>query len=383
MKIVEVTPYLLRAPLERPFGWSQGWIRERVAVVVKVVTDEGIVGWGETGFPDAAALIRDRLAPQILGCDPLNREGIWWRLIGPMMNQNEYLGLGMCALSAIDIALWDIAGKVAGKPIAELLGGPLRTQVAVYATGLYYTEGDEPHRLAEEAASYVEAGFRAVKMKVGGRSLREDARRVALVRKAVGEDVYLMVDANQAYTPFAAARLARFLEEQQVLWFEEPVPAHDVAAYVHLRERTSVPLAGGENLHSRFAFREPLRLRAWDIAQPDVTVVGGITEMVKVAAMANAFDILVAPHAWGTPIMMAATLHVASVLPPCPRVRAPIAFLQEPVVEFDRTPNPLRAALCGQDFQQRDGYLQVPTGPGLGVEVDESALSHFAVVHDG
>ncbi len=379
MKIVDVTPYVLEAPLSRPFGVSQGWFNKRVAVVVKVVTDAGIVGWGETGFPDAAPIIRNRLAPLLIGENPLERERIWWRLFGPMFNQNEFFGLGMCALSAVDIALWDIAGKALGLPVAALLGGRLRERVPVYATGLYYTEGDFPHGLAEEAASYVEQGFRAVKMKIGQRSIEEDVRRVALVRETIGENVQLMVDANQAYTPFAAAQVAKRLEPYNVLWFEEPVPAHDVDAYVALRRRTSMALAGGENLHTRFAFREPLRRRAFDIAQPDVVAVGGITEMQKVVAMAAAFDVLVAPHAWGTPIMMAATLHVAATLPPCPRVAQPLLFLQEPLVEYDRSPNPLREALCGGEFPVRDGCVEIPTSPGLGIEVDEKALKHFHI----
>lgn len=378
MKITAIDTYHLESPLPRPFGWSQGWIDRRVAHLVKITTDAGIVGWGEGGGLD---LIHGRLAPLLLGADPRNRTGLWEQMLGAMWNNATYSGLGGNAISAVDIALWDIAGKAFDLPVSTLLGGQVRDTVAVYATGLYYTAGEFPDRLLDEARGYVEMGFKGMKTKVGGLTLDEDARRVAAIREAIGPDIVLAVDANCGYNPAAAIRMARRLADLDIHWFEEPISAKDVAGYLKIQDAAPMPLAAGECWRTRFEARDFLAKGAVDIAQPDVTNVGGIAEARNVALMANAFGIKTNLHVWGSPVMIAASLHVSATLPSCPRARAPQPFVQEPVMEFDRTPSASRETLSRIPFAQGDGYVAVPQGPGLGVDIDETVVERLCVAH--
>jgi len=378
MQITAIDTYQLVSPLETPFGWSQGWIDHRAANLVKITTDAGIVGWGEGG---GMYLIHSLFAPLLLGADPVNRTGLWEQMLGVMWNNTTYGGIGGSAISAVDIALWDITGKAMGVPISTLLGGRVRDRIAVYATGLYYTEGEFPTRLLDEARGYVDAGFMGMKTKVGGLTIKEDAQRVAAIREAIGPDIVLAVDANCAYNPTAAIRMGQHLADLDIHWFEEPISGKDVDGYLQVKAAVPMPIAGGEGWRTRFEFRDFLARGAIDIAQPDVINVGGITEARNVAIMANAFGIKTNLHVWGSPIMIAASLHVTATLPPCPRARMPRPFIQEPVMEFDRTPSASRDGLSRKPFDQVDGYVTVPQGPGLGVEIDEAALQKLCVHH--
>ena len=375
MKITNIETFQLSSLLERPFGWSQNWIDHRSVNLVKVTTDEEIVGWGE-GV--GGEIVEGLLAPLLIGQDPTNRLGLWQRMFHTLYNGNNAVGLGGSAISAVDTALWDITGKALGQPIYNLLGGKVRDRVAVYATGLYYTEGEFPTRLLDEARGYVEAGFMGMKTKVGGLPMDEDVKRVAALREAIGPDVKLMVDANQAYNATSAIRIGRRLEEYDLVWFEEPVNAQDIEGYLQVKSALPMAIAGGENLRTRYEFSQFLARRAYDIAQPDVVNVGGITEMRNVAMTANTHGIQLNPHVWGSPVMIAASLHVAATLPPCPPSGTPEPFVQEPVMEFDRTPSQIREGLTEVPFDQVDGYLAVPGGPGLGVKIDEDAVRRLA-----
>ena len=375
MKITGIETFQLSSPLERPFGWSQNWIDHRSVSLVKVSTDEGIVGWGEGAGAD---VIDGMLAPALIGQDPTNRIGLWQRMFHVLYNGNIAVGLGGSAISAVDTALWDITGRALDQPIYNLLGGKVRDRVAVYATGLYYTEGEFPARLLDEAREYVEAGFMGMKTKVGGLPMDEDVKRVAALREAIGPDVKLMVDANQAYNATSAIRIGRRLEEYDLVWFEEPVNAQDIEGYLQVKSALPMAIAGGENLRTRYEFSQFLARRAYDIAQPDVVNVGGVTEMRNVAMTANTHGIQLNPHVWGSPVMIAASLHVAATLPPCPPSGTPEPFVQEPVMEFDRTPSEIREGLMETTFDQVDGYLAVPEGPGLGIEIDEDAVRRLA-----
>ena len=375
MKITHIETFQLSSPLERPFGWSQNWIDRRSVNLVKVSTDEGIVGWGE-GV--GGEIVEGLLAPVLIGQDPTNRIGLWQRMFHALYNGNNAVGLGGSAISAIDTALWDITGKAFGQPIYNLLGGKVRDRVAVYATGLYYTEGEFPTRLLDEARRYVEMGFMGMKTKVGGLPMDEDVKRVAALREAIGPDVKLMVDANQAYNATSAIRMGRRLEEYDLVWFEEPVNAQDIEGYLQVKSALPMAIAGGENLRTRYEFSQFLARRAYDIAQPDVVNVGGITEMRNVAMTANTHGIQLNPHVWGSPVMIAASLHVTATLPPCPPSGTPEPFVQEPVMEFDRTPSEIREGLTENPFDQVDGYLAVPNNPGLGVDINEDAVRRLA-----
>ena len=374
MKIAAIETFDLTCPLERPFGWSQGWLDQRSTTLVKVTADDGLVGWGEGA---AASLIDGLLAPLLIGQDPMDRAGLWERMFHALYNGNNAVGLAGSALSALDIALWDLAGKATGLPVCALLGGKVRDKVAVYATGLYYTEGEFPDRLLDEARGYVAAGFKGMKTKVGGLSIAEDVARVRALRDAIGPDIHLMVDANEAYNATTAIRIGQQLADLDLVWFEEPVNAQDLDAYLEVKAALPMAIAGGENLRTRYEFKPYLTRRAYDIVQPDIMHCGGITEMQRICAMANACGIQVNPHVWGSPVMIAATLHLAATLPPCPPARNAQPYMQEPVMEFDRTPSAIRQELCAVPFDQEDSFVRVPTGPGLGIEVDEEVVERL------
>ncbi len=378
MRIQSIESFLLEAPIDTPFGWSQGWTGQRHCGLVKITTDDGLVGWGEGLSGPTAALLHDGFASLLLGADPMQRNGLWERMYHSLYNAGLAGGYGGSAISAVDIALWDIAGKAAGLPVNELLGGKVRDKIAVYATGLYYMEGEFPDRLLDEARMYVELGFQGMKTKVGGLTVREDVERVAAIREVIGPDIFLMVDANQAYNATTAIRIGREMDNLEVFWFEEPVGAKDVEGYLQVKNALPMAIAGGENLRTRFDAKDFIGRRAVDIIQPDVVIVGGVTELHRVAQMANSFGILCNPHVWGSPVMIAASLHVASTIPPCPPARNPLPYQQEPVMEFDRTPSPIREGIA-TPFDQVDGFLAVPSGPGLGVEFDEAAVARLSV----
>lgn len=382
MKIIKIDTFMLESKLARPFGWSQGWIDRRQVGLVKIETDAGVTGWGEGCSFAACTIIHRDFAPRLLGAETMNRLDLWQAMFGALYNSNHAIGIGGNAISGVDIALWDIAGKALDAPVSTLLGGRVRSKVPVYATGLYYTEGEFPDRLLDEARMYVDLGFQGMKTKVGGLALDEDAARVAAIRKAIGPDIHLMIDANQGYNAATAIRLAQRVADLDLLWFEEPVNAQDLDGYLQVKANVPMAVAGGETLRTRYEFADAVKRRAFDIAQPDVGNVGGITEMVRVATLANTYGIQLFPHVWGSPVMIAASLHVAATLPPCPPARNPQPYAQEPVMEFDRTPSAIREQLGRAAIDQVDGFIAVPDGPGLGVEIDEEMLMRLCVAHE-
>ena len=248
-----------------------------------------------------------------------------------------------------------------------------REQVKVYATGMYFTETDDlAGKLADEAQRYAAQGFRALKMKVG-LGVETDVKHVRAARAAIGDDLQLMVDANHAYSLSEALRFARQVEELDIGFFEEPVSPEDYDGYRELRQRTSIPIAGGECEYLLAGFRQLLSQRCVDIAQPDICGAGGLTETKRIAALATAFQTNVIPHSWGTGIAFAAGLHLVSTLDIVPgRLRMPEAML-----EMDRSENALREKLTAPKFQLEDGRVAVPRAPGLGVDVDPDALAHL------
>ena len=265
MLITNIEGFNLSSPLERPFGWSNGWISARVVGLLKIETDEGITGWGEGYVGARGDFVKQLFGDLLIGADPLNRNALWQGMFDRVYNGNNAGGFGGSAISAaVDIALWDIAGKAAGQSVSDLLGGRIRDKVAVYATGLYYTEGEFPTRLLDEATMYVELGFKGMKTKIGGLPIAEDVRRVAAIRGAIGDDIRLMVDANQAYPASTAIRIGNQLAAYDITWFEEPVNAKDVDAYLQVQAAVPMPVAGGENLRTRYEFKDffcPSRLR--------------------------------------------------------------------------------------------------------------------------
>ena len=379
MKITGVTTHLLAAQLgNTSFGWSQRVTGTRQAALCVVSTDAGIQGAGEAfyfGGPAAVVgtLMRDGFGPLLDGCDPLQTSVLWDRLYNWTRDQGQK-GLTIAALSAIDIALWDIKGQALGVPVYTLLGGAYRTRARAYATGLYEPQGvpDVAAALAEEARGYKEAGFCGMKLKVGY-DPKTDLGYVRAVREAIGPEPLLMVDANHAYNAAEAIRLARAMEPYNIHWFEEPVPPEDLDGYLEVKRHSKVLIAGGECEYTRFGFRELINRRAVDILQPDLCAMGGFSEMLKVIAMASAANLPVMPHVWGTGVGLAAALQLFAALPHFPERRFPA----EPLFEYDRSPHPFRDGVTRERFAMRDGYLEIPDRPGLGITLDLDFVRQF------
>ncbi len=290
MSIKKVTCHVVAAPVQRPFTSSRGWLyKTRGTCLVEIETDDGVVGWGECYGPSAVAktFIETQLAARVIGRDPFDVEVIWEDLYNRIKDYGPK-GMSIAAISGIDIALWDIVGKYCGKPVHKMIGGAFRTEVNAYATGLYFTDMDRlVDEAVEEAEGYVKAGFKAIKMKIGLGSVKRDYERVQAVRKAIGNDIKLMVDANHCFSVPAAIRLGRQLEELDIEWFEEPISPEDIDGYVEVSRALDMAVAGGENEFTRWGFRDAIVRKAMDIVQPDVCAAGGITECKKIAALAS------------------------------------------------------------------------------------------------
>ena len=370
-KIAAVDAFALRAPLAELFGYSQAWYDARTAMLVRITGSDGQTGWGEAfGPPEpAAAIVRHVLAPLILGEDPTATTPLWERMYARTRDYGQK-GLVIHAISAVDIALWDLKGKALGVSVSRLLGGRFRERTEAYATGLYFRPRPAfVDDLVEEAKGHVAAGFRAVKLKVGY-SPEQDIVHARAVREAIGPDVQLMVDANHAYDAATAIRIGRVFEELDVRWFEEPVIPEDIEAYVEVSRALDLPVAGGEAEFTRFGFKRLLAERAVDIVQPDLTMAGGFTECLRIAALAGAWGVRYVPHVWGSAVGLAASLQLIAALPPATQSLFPL----EPILEFDRTPNPFRDAMTDQRPELDAGWVAIPDAPGLGVTPREEVL---------
>ena len=381
MKIADIRIHVLKSPLAEPFAFSQGWVRQRSATLVEVTTDEGITGWGEAfaqGLepPEiAAAAIEHALKPLLIGADPLATEVLWHRMYHATRDYGRK-GSVVAAISAVDIALWDIAGRARGEPIHKLLGGAFRNRVEPYATGFYRIKGQgEAARLAEEAVRHHEAGFRFMKVKLGYGVDDDIACMQAIGRAIEGRAITLMIDTNHAYGRAEALQLGRALADYKLRWYEEPVAPEDMRGYAEMREKLAMPIAGGENEHTMYGYRDLFAAGAVDIAQPDLGSCGGITAARHITALAQSHGVAVNPHVWGSAIAQAASLQVIAALP----VAHHSLFAQEPVFEYDRSSHPFRQYLITEPILQQDGWVAIPDGPGLGVEIDRAVLEKYRV----
>ena len=373
MKITEVKAYPLVQPLgDMSIGFAQGWIQSRQSTIVIVSTDEGIEGVGESfGIAKAvAAVVEDFCAPIIIGKDPFDNLVIWdtiYRVAGP----DSQKGILIEALSGIDIAIWDIKGKALGLPVHKLLGGAYRDRALAYASGLFRTNVKNPKdALVEEALGYKREGFSAMKLKIGHVSPAEDLSIIKAIREAIGYDLKLMVDANRAYNATEAIRLAKQMEQYDIYWFEEPVPPEDIDGCIEVKNNTSIPIAAGECEATRYGFRQLITRRAVDILQPNVTIAGGFTEIQRIVALASTWNVQCIPHCWGTNVATAASLQFYATIPHIPGKFNP----PEPYFEFDRSPNPIRERTTREKFIMKDGYVDIPKKPGLGITVDKDFL---------
>ena len=381
MIITDVDVFVLKTPLEQPFAFSQGFVCQRAATLVRVTTDTGLCGWGEAfcqGLepPEiAAAAIEHALKPLILTENALDRQVLWHRMYNQTRDYGRK-GSVMAAISGVDMALWDLAGKFYDTPVHRLLGGAMREAVQPYATGFYRLKGQgESARLAAEALTHVQNGFTAMKIKLGF-GIQDDLQVMQAIREALdGKPIELMIDTNHAYSRHEARRLGHALADFNLRWFEEPVVPEDLDGYRFLRETIDTPIAGGENEHSPYGYHQLLTARAVDVVQPDVGSCGGITALQGIAVMAQAAGVAVNPHVWGTSVAQAASLQVIVTLP----TPHHSLFAQEPILEYDCSSHPFREELVDEPLTLQNGRVNVSDRPGLGITVNRDTVERYRV----
>ena len=369
MKITSIKSHVLRYELEKELGYSQQYYKHRTAHLVEVQTDEGITGWGECFGPGNIALanryiVEKVIQPLVIGEDPLNKEHIWQKVYN-LLRDSGQKGMPIQALSGVDIALWDILGKKTKAPLYQLVGGKCNNKVPVYGYGMMLQKKSVNELVAlfqEESKQIKSKNFKAMKMKVG-LGPKEDLKLVQAVRDSVGKDFKLMVDANNAYRHYEAIEFARKAEKYDLFWFEEPVEPDDYIGQSEITRSTSIPVAAGENEYTRYGFRDMINHRAVDILQPDCLILGGVTEFMKVCALAQSNDLDIAPHG-----AQEVHIHLVSAIP------------NGLILEYYRdTVNPMHGKIWENELVLRDGYVYAPDLPGFGLNPKWKDLEPYRV----
>ena len=371
MKIETITVDILRHDLTQPMSDAQVDIDARTAVLVRIRTSEGLEGVGEAGAFGGAeytvkTIIETQLSPLLIGEDPKLVEHLWEKMYRGTVQLGRR-GAVIAAISGVDIALWDLIGKTYGIPVYLLLGGNT-VRLPAYASGGFYMDGKGLTQLNAEFTGYRHAGYRAGKMKIAGVDMVEDIARVQTVREALGPEASLMIDANNMYRPREAVRLAAAVESLGIFWFEEPVRTDDLVGAAYVRSRISMPVAGYETETSRWGFKALIDGGAVDIVQADTIWAGGITECRRIAAYASTCNLPIAPHNFASAVSGFANLHLLASVPDA------LYF------EMDQNPNPLRTEIVSNwPVIDSDGFVSVPEGPGLGMDIDEDAINRLRV----
>ena len=339
MKITSIKSHVLRYELDKELGYSQQYYKHRTAHLVEVETDEGITGWGECFGPGNIALankyiVEKVIQPLIKGDDPLKKEYIWHKVYN-LLRDSGQKGMPIQALSGIDIALWDILAKKSNLPLYQLLGGKTNDKIPVYGYGMMLQKKtvDELCELFKNEANQIkEKNFKAMKMKIG-MGPKEDLKLVSAVRDTIGSEFKLMVDANHAYNKNDALYVGKGLDEMNIYWFEEPVAPEDYDGYKELKEKLKTNIAGGEAEFTKYGWNQLIKNNCIDIAQPEVCGLGGITEYLKVSALAQSNFIPIVNHVWGSALSVAVNLHLLTTLPDMPGG----LFPTKSMLEFDTT----------------------------------------------
>ncbi|QBI20807.1 mandelate racemase/muconate lactonizing enzyme family protein [Egibacter rhizosphaerae] len=372
---VEAIPLRHALPPEQSYGSARGRVSAREGTLVRLETDDGVVGWGEAfGPPAAVCALVDDLAPLVVGA-PVNHVSPVVHTALQVGYHRSHGGLHVCALSGVETAMWDAWGRYLGLSVSELLGGRVRSEVPAYASTGFVTEFvDDEGAFSAALQEAVGEGFSAAKIKVGlGRD--RDRRRAEIAREKLGERGHLMVDFNSNYTADTACRVLDGLRDLDIDWAEEPVPPHDHAGYARVR-RCGIPIAAGEAAYTRVDFRPLVADQLVDIVQPDLIKCGGIGEARTIVDLAQAWNLRVSPHVWGGAIGQAASLQLLAAIPNSPHTE----IAGEPLwLELDRSPNELRWRLLTDPIIASDGVVAIPSGPGLGVCVDEDVVAELRV----
>ncbi len=382
MRIKSAEAWWVSIPIEtaRQHRSDFGTLTTFDAAILRIETEDGLVGWGEGKNAAGSAgnyaalvhLLNHDVAPQLIGRNAGDITAIWELLYngvrasqagaaGHAMPQIARRGLTVAAISAVDIALWDILGKHLNQPVWQLLGGRKADRLPAYASGGWASAAE----IGAQLQSYIDiGGFRAVKMRVGAMdgAVHVSAARVKAARAALGPDIEIAVDAHGTYTVGDAKRFAHMVRDCDLAWFEEPVIADDKPGMADLRAAATMPIAAGESEATRFAFRDLAMAGCVDIFQPDPAFCGGITETMRIAALASAFNLRFAPHLWAGAPCFFAGLHLCAA--------SPASF----TVEYSCGANPMIHSLIEGEVSVADGFVAIPDGPGLGFSISEAFL---------
>lgn len=374
MKISNLETTILYCPFKEKIHDAARKIAGRDVLLIEISTDEGITGLGFlTGLGVASGseiivineIITKGLKPMVIGKDPFSIEQLWQTMYHGTTRYGRK-GAAVRAISGVDIALWDLIGKKTSTPVYKLLGG-YADKTKVYASGGFYTERNDINELINEMQGYLDKGFKAVKMKVG-RDVRKDALRVEAVRKAIGDDIDLLVDANEAWDVSNALRFIKAVESYNVFWLEEPLAPDDIDGYVQLTRQSVIPIAAGENEYTKYGFKDLIARNAVHLVQPDVTRVGGISEWMKVAALARAWNMPCVTHA-------VQEIHISLVT----------AISNAPIMEYFTHEHYLQTFLSDLFVEPAcvhriiNGFVQAQENPGLGLQVDPGLVKRFRV----
>ena len=386
MKITSIKSHVLRYELDKELGYSQQYYKHRTAHLVEVETDEGITGWGECFGPGNIALankyiVEKVIQPLIKGDDPLNKEYIWHKVYN-LLRDSGQKGMPIQALSGIDIALWDILAKKSNLPLYQLLGGKTNDKIPVYGYGMMLQKKtvDELCELFKNEASQIkENNFKAMKMKIG-MGPKEDLKLVSAVRDTIGSEFKLMVDANHAYNKNDALYVGKGLDEMNIYWFEEPVAPEDYDGYKELKEKLKTNIAGGEAEFTKYGWNQLIKNNCIDIAQPEVCGLGGITEYLKVSALAQSNFIPIVNHVWGSALSVAVNLHLLTTLPDMPGG----LFPTKSMLEFDTTEkNIFITDLAEEKFsildqvKNKNGFASPLENIGIGINPNKDFIKKY------
>ena len=388
MKITSIKSHVLRYELERELGYSQQYYKYRTAHLVEIETDEGITGWGECFGPGNIALankfiIEKVIQPLIKGENPTNKEYIWHKVYN-LLRDSGQKGMPIQALSGIDIALWDILSKKANLPLYQLIGGKSNNQIPVYGYGMMLQKKPVDQLIElfqKEAKEIKKKNFKAMKMKIGI-GPKDDLKLVKAVRETVGDDYKLMVDANHAYNLSDALYVGRGLDELNIYWFEEPVAPEDYEGYKELKQKLKTNIAGGEAEFTKYGWNQLIKNKCIDIAQPEVCGLGGITEYLKVSALAQTNFVPIVNHVWGSALSVAVNLHLLTSMPDMPGG----LFSAKSMLEFDTTSNNIFISdLAEENFsildqvKNNNGYVKPLENIGIGINPNREFIKKWQV----
>ncbi|MFZ7101445.1 MAG: mandelate racemase/muconate lactonizing enzyme family protein [Peptococcaceae bacterium] len=377
MKITDVKIVPISCPYPATHSWKLGLGDgvKRDEILVFIETDEGITGIGESyhGFAPEPVIttLRDYYRPLLIGQDPSFIEDLWHEMFFSTLQLGN---VAVLAMSGVDQALWDIRGKAAGKPVYQLLGATAKNKVPAYI-GCHCFGWKAPELLLEEAQMYIEQGFKAIKLR-GGMGVQKDLEAARVVREGVDPDIDIMVDANSAYSFVEAVQLAKGYEAYNIFWFESPF---DFTLHNHhndigrLRKLSHTAIGSGGNLFTRFQFRNLIEQGGVDVVTPDAGKCGGFSEGMKIATMASALGILIAPHSTAG-LNMVANMHYTASLPD-----HVMCYLEWDAAKF----NPPRDEIVATHIEVKDGFAILPDAPGLGVELDMKAIEKYPFISGG